>query len=153
MALAEPLRVTTCPPSVAAPSRAIQRPPRCSRDEERDKWLSSEYHIRRNPLRTPVDCNRPRHAPEPAPPVYGRYAALPDKVPEEDMEWDIEGPDGDPMENYGIVPPSESQAGAAGTASRRSTWKVNTEVCCKKRASRSRGAAAWTLRRSWTWQS
>ena len=35
---------------------------------------------------------------------YGLYGALRDEVPEKDMECHIEGPDGDPMEDFGISP-------------------------------------------------
>ena len=79
-------------------------PPQRSGDEERDQWLSLDYRRRRDLLRTPVQPKRPRHAPEPAPPAYGRYGALQDEVPEDNMEWDIEGPDEDPMEDFGVSP-------------------------------------------------
>ena len=92
--------------------RSDPMPPRHSREEERDEWLSAEYRRRRDPLRTPVQPKRPRRAPEPAPPAHGRYGPLGDEVPEEDTEWDLEGPDGDPMEDFGISPPR-------GSASRR----------------------------------
>ena len=97
---------TKAPRSDYAPStRGITRrsnpmPPRRSGEEERDEWLSADYGRRRDPLRTPVQPKRPRHAPKPAPPAYGRYGALRDGVPEEDMEWDLQGPDGDPIEDF-----------------------------------------------------
>ena len=37
--------------------------PRRSREEERDKWLSADYRRRPDPLQTPVQPKRPRHAP------------------------------------------------------------------------------------------
>ena len=67
-----------------------------------------DYRRCHDPLRTPVQPKQLRHAPEPAPPAYGRYGALQNEVPEEDMEWDLEGPDGDPMEDFGISLPRES---------------------------------------------
>ena len=79
-------------------------PPRRSREEERAEWLSADYHRHPDPLWTPVQPKRPRHALEPAPAAYGRYRALRDEVPEADMEWDLEGPDGDPIEDFGISP-------------------------------------------------
>ena len=85
---------------------------------ERDEWLSADYRRRRDPLRTPVHPKRPKRAPEPAPPAYGRYGALRDEVPEEDMEWDIDGADGDPMEDFGITPPRGERRGAASRSRR-----------------------------------
>ena len=46
----------------------------------------------------PAPLFRPGHAR----PAYGRYGALQDTVAEDDMKWDIEGPNGDPMEDFGI---------------------------------------------------
>ena len=83
-------------------------PERHSGEEEQDEWLSADYRRCRDPLRTPVQPKRPRHAPEPAPPAYGGYKGLRDEVPEEDMDWDVEGPDGDPMEDLRISPPRRS---------------------------------------------
>ena len=80
-------------------------PQRRSREEERDEWLSADYCRRRDPLRDLAQPKPPKHAPEPAPPAYAEYAALRDEVPKEDMEWDIEGPDGHRMEDLGISPP------------------------------------------------
>ena len=94
------------PPIDRAPStcgsarQSYPMPPRRSGDEERDKWLSADYHRRRDPLQSPFEPKRPGHAPEPTPPAYGRYGALRVEVPEEDMEQDLEGPDGDPMEDF-----------------------------------------------------
>ena len=76
--------------------------PQRSGDEERDGWLSADYRRYRDPLRTPRQPMHPPHAPEPAPPAHGRYRALQDQVPEEDMEWDNEGSDGDPLKDFGI---------------------------------------------------
>ena len=86
--------------------------PRHSGEEERDEWLSARYHRRHDPLRTPVQPKRPRCTLEPVPPAYGRYGPLRHEVPDEDTEWNLEGPDGDPMEDFGISPPQ-------GSASRR----------------------------------
>ena len=111
-------------------------------EEERDKWLTTDYRPCRDPLCTPVQPKRHRHAPEPAPPAYGRYGALRDKGPEEDMECDIKGPDGDPMGDFGISPPPESPARAAGNARRRrSTWNAYAEDSLEDRTWRNRGAA------------
>ena len=51
--------------------------------------------------------------------MYGRYRALWDEVPEEDMEWDLNGPDGDLMEEFLISPPR-------GLASQ-SSWQCEDE--------------------------
>ena len=61
-------------------------PPRRRGEEEGDGWLTADFRRRRDPLRTPVQLKRPRHAPKQAPPAYGRYRALRDGVPEKDME-------------------------------------------------------------------
>ena len=83
-------------------------PPQRSGEEERDEWLSADYRRRRAPLRTPVQPKRQKHDLEAAAPAYGRYRALRDEVPEEDMEWDLEGPGEDPMQDFGISPPRGS---------------------------------------------
>ena len=83
-------------------------PPRRSREKERNEWLSADYSRRRYPRCILVQPKRPGHAPEAAPLAYGRYGALRDRVPEEDMEWDLQGPDGDPMEDFRISPPRGS---------------------------------------------
>ena len=83
-------------------------PPRRSGEEERDKGLSADYRRGRDPLCTPVEPKRPMHAPEPAPAAYGPYRSLQDEMLEEDTDWDLEGPDGDPMEDFGISPPRGS---------------------------------------------
>ena len=80
-------------------------PPRPSGDGELEEWLSADYRRHRDPLRTPVHPKHPRHASEPAPAAYGQYGALRGEVPEEDMELDIEGPDGDPMEDFRMTLP------------------------------------------------
>ena len=71
---------------------------------ERDEWLSTDYCQRCDPLCIPDHPKRQKRAPEQAPPAYGRYGALIDEVPEEDMEWDVNGADGHPMENFRITP-------------------------------------------------
>ena len=83
-------------------------PPRYSGDEERDEWLSANYCRPQDPFCTPDHPKRLRHAPEPAPLAYGRYRALRDEVPPEDMEPDFEGSDRVPMEDFRITPPRES---------------------------------------------
>ena len=80
-------------------------PPQRSGEEERDEWLTADYRRRRDPLCNPVQPKGSRHASKPASPAYGGYRALRDEVPEEDMEWDIESPDKDPMEDFEISPP------------------------------------------------
>ena len=89
-------------------------PPRRSGEEERDQLLSADYRRRCDPLCTLVQLKQLRHNTEPAPPAYGRYVALRAEVPEEDMEWYIEGPDGDLMEHFGFSPPR----GSAGRSRR-----------------------------------
>ena len=103
-------RRTEAPRSDHAPStrgsarRSDPMHPRRSGEEERDKWLSADYHRRCDPLRTLLEPKRPRHNPEPAPPAYGRYGWLQDEVPKEDTEWDLDLPDEDPMEDLGFSP-------------------------------------------------
>ena len=89
-------------------------PPRSSEEEERDEWLSADYHRRRYLLCIPVQPKRPRHAPEQAPLANGQYGALRDKVSEKGMERDIGSPDGDRMEDFGISP-----SGGSASRSRR----------------------------------
>ena len=50
------------------------------------------------PTPHPQSPHEPEICPGTRPTVYGRYGALRDEVLEEDMEWDMEGPEGDPME-------------------------------------------------------
>ena len=47
--------------------------PRRSGEEERGERLDADYCRCRDPLRTPIQPKRPRHAREPAPPTYCRY--------------------------------------------------------------------------------
>ena len=79
----------------------------------RDEWQSADYHRGRDPLLTPVRPKRPKRAPEPAPPVVGRYGVLRDGVPSEDMEWDINRANGDPMRDLGVTPPQGERQEAA----------------------------------------
>ena len=51
-------------PTRGSDKRSNLGPPRRSRDEEPDKWLSADYHRR-------LDFKCPRQAPEPAPQAYG----------------------------------------------------------------------------------
>ena len=60
-------------------------------EDWRDEWLSTEYHNRRAPPRTPVRPRRPAPAPEPIPMAGGRYGGLRDEVPRGDVEWDVGG--------------------------------------------------------------
>ena len=74
---------------------------RRSGDEERDKCLSADYRRRPDHLCTPSRPESPRHAPEPAPPSYGRYGAL-------RGAYDIEVTDGDAMDDFEISTPRGS---------------------------------------------
>ena len=96
------------PSTRGSPPRSNPVPPGRSREEERDTWLSANYRRCRDPLCTPVQPKRERHAPERAPLAHGQYRALLDAVPAEDMEWDFEDPDGDPVEDFGISRPQRS---------------------------------------------
>ena len=91
-------------PLVGAGRRDRTRSMRGS-DGERDEWRSADYRSRRGPLCTPPRPRRPERPREPAPPAYGRYGALSNEFPEEVMEWDIEGDNGDPMKDYWITLP------------------------------------------------
>ena len=86
---------------------------------EGDEWLRTDYRGRHDPLRTPVLPTRPRCAPEPAPPAYGRYGALNNDFLEGDVEWDIDGDNEDPMEDFGITPTRGKQQEAANRSRRR----------------------------------
>ena len=105
-------------PSASAPShsgarRSARMPSGSDHGGEQDEWLSDEYRIRRGPLRIPDVPRRPDRASEPAPPRYGRYGALRDKIPEGDQDWNIDVGDV-PMEDYGIPQPrGERQEAAA----------------------------------------
>ena len=62
--------------------------------------------------------------------AYGRYGALGDEVPEEDVRWDMEGPNGDPMEDFRITPPRGAINRSRRHARRRSTLKAYAEQSC-----------------------
>ena len=96
------------PPTRGSAQQSQPMPPGGSGEEERDKWLSEDNRRRRDPFRTPVEPRVPGHVPGPAPQAYGRYGALRDEVSEEDMEWDLEGRNGGPMEDFGISSPRGS---------------------------------------------
>ena len=66
--------------------RSDPMPPTGSGKREGDKWLSAPYRRRHDALRTPIQPQRPRQAPEAAPPAYGHYGPLRDEVPEEETE-------------------------------------------------------------------
>ena len=114
---------------------------------QRRTKMCQDYRTWRDPLRTPVQPKRPKHAPEPAPELYRRYGALQDEVPERDMEWDLEDLDGDLVGDFGISPAQGSASQSRREARR--TWKAYAEKSLQERTWRSRGAAAWTSRRRW----
>ena len=58
-------------------------------EEWRDEWLSSEYHNRRAPPRTPVRPRHPAPVQEPIPVDGRRYGGFRDEVPGGDVEWDV----------------------------------------------------------------
>ena len=93
-------------------------PLRRSGDAECVEWLNPDYRRRRDQLRTPAHPKRSRHTPEPARGAYGQYGALRDEIPEEDMDWGIDGPDGDPMEDFGITAAREERLEPASRSSR-----------------------------------
>ena len=80
-------RPSASAPSLSAPShhsagrRNERVPPGSGSQDWRDEWLSSDYHNRRAPPRTPVRPRRPAPAPEPIPMAGGRYGGLRDEVP------------------------------------------------------------------------
>ena len=75
---------------------------RCSGGKP-DGWLRADFCQRCDPVRTALHLKRPKRAPEPAPPAYGRYAGLENQVPEEGLELDIDEADGDPMQDFAIT--------------------------------------------------
>ena len=111
-------------PSISAPfhhsaGRRSERVPSGSGSEEwRDEWLSSEYHSRRAPPRTPIRLRRPPPVPEPIPTAGGRYGGLRDEVPGGDVEWDIGGGEED-LEEFGITSPRGVRREAAERSCRR----------------------------------
>ena len=111
-------------------------PPRRSGEEERDEWLSADLHRRCDPLQTPVQPKRPGHALERAQPAHGRCGPLRDEVPEEDTEWDLKRPDGDPWRTPGSTHHGDQEAGGAVT--RRSTWNRYAEESLEELTWRSR---------------
>ena len=72
-------RPSASAPSISAPSHHISGrrnervPPGSGSEDGRDEWLSSDYHNRRAPPRTPVRPRCPAPAPEPIPMAGGRY--------------------------------------------------------------------------------
>ena len=81
----------TAPSHHSAGRRNERVPPGSGSEDWRDEWLSSDYHNRRAPPRTPVRPRRPAPAPEPIPMAGGRYGGLRDEVPGGDVEWDVGG--------------------------------------------------------------
>ena len=65
------LRSDHVPSTHGSTRRSNPMPPGRSREEGKDKWLSADYRRCRDPLRTPVQPKRPRHAPGPAQPADG----------------------------------------------------------------------------------
>ena len=114
-------------PSLTAPShhsagrRNERVPPGSGSEDWRDEWLSSDYHNRRAPPRTPVRPRRPAPAPVPIPMAGGRYGGLRDEVPRGDVEWDVgEGEDLDlDLEEFDISPPRGVRREAAERSRRR----------------------------------
>ena len=90
-------RPSASAPSLTAPShhsagrRNERVPPGSGSEDWRDEWLSSDYHNRRAPPRTPVRPRRPAPAPEPIRMAGGRYGGLRDEVPGGDVEWEVGG--------------------------------------------------------------
>ena len=77
----------------------------CRLSKNRPRWRGLLSY---NGGRCGTICSKPRtrppeRAPEPAAPTYGRYGVLRDEVPGEDI-CNIDGDDGDPMEDFGINP-------------------------------------------------
>ena len=114
-------------PSLTAPShhsagrRNERVPPGSGSEDWRDEWLSSDYHNRRAPPRTPVRLRRPAPAPVPIPMARGRYGGLRDEVPRGDVEWDVgKGEDLDlDLEEFDISPPRGVRQEAAERSRRR----------------------------------
>ena len=114
-------------PSLTAPShhsagrRNERVPPGSGSEDWRDEWLSSDYHNRRAPPRTPVRLRRPAPAPVPIPMAGGRYGGLRDEVPRRDVEWDVgRGEDLDlDLEEFDISPPRGVRREAAERSRRR----------------------------------
>ena len=118
-------RPSASAPSLTAPShhsagrRNERVPPGSGSEDWRDEWLSSDYHNRRAPLRTPVRPRRPAPAPEPIPMAGGRYGGLRDEVPGGDVEWDVGMLAEEDPEEFDISPPRGVQRGAAERSRRR----------------------------------
>ena len=104
-------RPSASAPSLSVPShhsagrRNERVPPSSNSDDWRDEWLSSEYHDRCAPPRTPVSPRRPAPAPEPIPMAGGRYGGLRDEVPGGDVEWDVGMLAEEDLEEFGITTP------------------------------------------------
>ena len=120
-------RPSASAPSLTAPShhsagrRNERVPPGSGSEDWRDEWLSSDYHNRRAPPRTPVSPRHPAPAPEPIPMAGGRYGGLRDEVPGGDVEWDVGGgEDLDlDLEEFDISPPRGVRREAAERSRRR----------------------------------
>ena len=127
--------------------RSDPMPLRRSGDRERHEWLIADHRRCRDPLCTPVQPKRPRHAPEPAPPVYGRYGVLRGSSLRRTWSETSRVPMETPWRTPGSAHPGDLPAGAASNRRRRSTWKAYTQESLEERTRRSRGAAPWTSRR------
>ena len=120
-------RPSASAPSLTAPShhsagrRNERVPPGSGSDDWRDEWLSSDYHNRRAPPRTPVRPRRPAPAPEPIPKAGERYGGLRDEVPGGDVEWDVGGSEDLDLdlEVFDISPPRGVRREAAERSRRR----------------------------------
>ena len=127
-----PGRAPRSRPSASAPSltasshhsagcRNERVPPGSGSENWRDEWLSSDYHNRRAPPRTPVRPRRPAPAQEPIPMAGGRYGGLRNEVPGGDVEWEVgAGEDLDlDLEEFDISPPRGVRREAAERSRRR----------------------------------
>ena len=62
-------------------------------------------------------------------PAYGRHGVLRDEIPEDVTEWDIEGDDGDPIEDFRItLPHGGRQEQPSGNARRKAYTKESSGV-------------------------
>ena len=117
-------RPSASAPSFSAPShhsagrRNARVPPGSGGEDWRDEWLSTEYHNRRAPPRTPVCPRRRAQAHESIPMAGGRYGGLRDEVPGGDVQWDVDGGEED-LEEFGISLLREVRREAAERSCRR----------------------------------
>ena len=118
-------RPSASSPSLSAPShhsagrRNERVPPGSGSEDLRDEWLSSDYHNRRAPPRTPVRPRRPAPASEPIPLAGRRYCGLRDEVPGGDVEWDVGRLAEVDLEEFDISPPRSVRREAVERSRRR----------------------------------